>query len=120
MKIKLIITISSEKVFDPVKVCEMIVDRCSGFDNEIRNVATQRYTGCIISSYRNVKVNQLKEYYNEIELCRQKLKTIKCKSFGKRMRTEKFLVSYLPWIYVMIYKFYDRFISKNKDKYEVK
>lgn len=108
------------KLFDSIKVCELIIEKCNDYDKDIKNAALARYAGAIMRAYKTIRYNRLKEYYKEIRLYRLKLSKICGRDFNTRFRVEKFLVRYIPWLYILIYGIYDRLISKNKNKYEVK
>ena len=108
------------KLFDPIKVRNQILLECEACSERIKEKAFRNYVQSIISVYRTVKINKLTDFYSEAEKYRKVLKGLGNENLSKRDKIEKYLVSYIPFVYVAIYKFYDKFISKSKDKYEVK
>lgn len=112
--------INYNKIFDPLVVSKQIIDRCHSYGDIVKSAAIARFVGVIINQYRTVKINKLKSFYNEIEKYRAELKKISNSGLSRKLKIEKFLVSYIPLLYVLIYKIYDTFFSKSKGKYEVK
>lgn len=108
------------KLYDYIKVKKIIFEYfVDNFDFELQSVAYSRYLSTLINLYRNVykykiSKDRAKEY-------KQYFKSIKTKyRLSRRTKLEKFLFLYLTPLHMFVYKLYDKFISRNKDKYEVK
>lgn len=108
------------KLIDPVRVREKIFIESKDYSERIQTTAYSNYIKSIIYAYRTVRINKLSQFYNEVKKYRNILKSKDNKKLTRKIKIEKFMVSYLPLVYTAVYKFYDKFISKNKDKYEVK
>lgn len=113
-------SINEHKLYDPLKVIETIFeDCCINYDNEIQALAYKRYTNTLIRLFRTLqkfKINDKKSYsYKE------KYKNVKIDfPINKRTKIERILLLYFQPLHMFVYKIYDNFLSKNKDKYEVK
>lgn len=113
-------SINEHKLYDPLKVIESIFEDCYiNHDNEIKALAYKRYTNTLIRLFRTLqkfKINDKKSYkYKE------KYKNAKINfPIDKRTKLERFLLLYFQPLHMFLYKIYDNFLSKNKDKYEVK
>ena len=58
--------------------------------------------------------NNAKKYKNDIKQIKEEL------HLSKRTKIEKMLFLHFTSLHMFIYKVYDKFISKNSNKYEVK
>lgn len=114
--------INQNKLFDPVRVRKEIFEySLKNLDNEIQSVAYSSYLNSIINLYRVVSNSKLKEYKEESFILKGQIKEIKGKfMLSKRIKTERFLFFYCTGLLMFTYKIYDKFLSKNTNKYEVR
>lgn len=114
--------INDNKLFDPIVVRKEIFDYCcKNLDFEIQSLAYSKYLGSVIGLYRTLKRNKITDKKEKARIYKDEIKNIKVKfSLSGRMKIEKFLFLYFTSIHMFIYNFYDKHISKNTDKYEVK
>lgn len=114
--------INDNMLFDPIIVKKEIYEySCKNLSFDIQSLAYSRYLSSIIALYRKLKSKKItgkeqkaKEYKNEIMKIKNKY------LLSKRMKIEKFLFFHFTPIHMAVYDFYDKYISKNADKYEVK
>lgn len=114
--------INDNKLYDPIKVRKEIFDYCvKNYDAQIQSVAYSSYLNSIISMYRTISNNKLKECKENAKIFKNEFKKVSC-SFPvvKRTKIERFLFLHFTSLHMLIYKIYDKFLSKNSDKYEVK
>lgn len=114
--------INNNKLFDPIIVRKEIFDYCcKNLDFEIQSLAYSKYLGSVIGLYRTLKINKITDKNELAKRYKDEIKNIKVKfSLSRRMKIEKFLFFHFTSIHMFIYSFYDKHISKNTDKYEVK
>ena len=114
--------INDNKLFDPIIVRKEIFDYCcKNLDFEIQSLAYSKYLGSVISLYRTLNRNKITDKKETAKSYKDEIKNIKEKfSLSRRMKIEKFLFFHFTSIHMFIYSFYDKHISKNTDKYEVK
>lgn len=114
--------VNDNKLFDPIKVRREIFEySCKYYNNDIQSLAYTSYLGSIISLYRTIKVNKISDKNNIAKEYMKEIKTVKQKFvLSNRTKIEKFMFFYLAPLHMFIYKIYDKFISKNSSKYEVK
>lgn len=114
--------INQNKLFDPVRVRKEIFEySLKNLDNEIQSVAYSSYLNSIINLYRVVSNSKLKEYKEESFILKGQIKEIKGKFIlSKRIKTERFLFFHCTGLLMFTYKIYDKLLSKNTNKYEVK
>lgn len=114
--------INQNKLFDPVRVRKEIFEySLKNLDNEIQSVAYSSYLNSIINLYRVVSNSKLKEYKEESFILKAQIKEIKGKfMLSKRIKTERFLFFHCTGLLMFTYKIYDKLLSKNTNKYEVK
>lgn len=114
--------INQNKLFDPVRVRKEIFEySLKNLDNEIQSVAYSSYLNSIINLYRVVLNSKLKEYKEESFILKGQIKEIKGKfMLSKRIKTERFLFFHCTGLLMFTYKIYDKLLSKNTNKYEVK
>lgn len=114
--------INPNKLFDPVRVRKEIFEySLKNLDNEIQSVAYSSYLNSIINLYRVVSNSKLKEYKEESFILKGQIKEIKGKfMLSKRIKTERFLFFHCTGLLMFTYKIYDKLLSKNTNKYEVK
>ncbi len=114
--------INQNKLFDPVRVRKEIFEySLKNLDNEIQSVAYSSYLNSIINLYRVVSNSKLKEYKEESFILKGQIKEIKGKfMLSKRIKTERFLFFHCTGLLMFTYKIYDKLLSKNTNKYEVK
>lgn len=114
--------INNNKLFDPIIVRKEIFDYCcKNLDFEIQSLAYSKYLGSVISLYRTLNRNKITDKKEAAKSYKDEIKNIKVKfSLSRRMEIEKFLFFHFTSIHMFIYSFYDKHISKNTDKYEVK
>lgn len=114
--------INQNKLFDPVRVRKEIFEySLKNLDNEIQSVAYSSYLNSIINLYRVVSNSKLKEYKEESFILKGQIKEIKGKfMLSKRIKTERFLFFHCTGLLMFTYKIYDKFLSKNTNKYEVR
>lgn len=115
-------SINDNMLFDPVKVRREIFDYCyKNLDFEIQSLAYSKYLGSVISLYRTLNRNNITDKKEAAKSYKDEIKNIKVKfSLSRRMKIEKFLFFHFTSIHMFIYSFYDKHISKNTNKYEVK
>ena len=114
--------INENKLFDPVKVRKEIFEYSSNnFDREIISAAYSSYLYSVINLFRSISKYKLKQYKSDAEVYKIQIKGIK-ESFilSKRSKVEKYLFFHCTKLLMLTFKVYDKFISKNTDKYEVK
>ena len=114
--------INQNKLFDPVRVRKEIFEySLKNLDNEIQSVAYSSYLNSIINLYRVVSNSKLKEYKEDSFILKRQIKEIKGNfMLSKRVKTERFLFFHCTGLLMFTYKIYDKFLSKNTNKYEVK
>lgn len=114
--------INQNKLFDPVRVRKEIFEySLKNLDNEIQSVAYSSYLNSIINLYRVVSNSKLKEYKEDSFILKRQIKEIKGNfMLSKRLKTERFLFFHCTGLLMFTYKIYDKFLSKNTNKYEVK
>lgn len=114
--------IDQNKLFDPVRVRKEIFEySLKNLDNEIQSVAYSSYLNSIINLYRVVSNSKLKEYKEDSFILKRQIKEIKGNfMLSKRVKTERFLFFHCTGLLMFIYNIYDKFLSKNTNKYEVK
>lgn len=114
--------IDQNKLFDPVRVRKEIFEySLKNLDNEIQSVAYSSYLNSIINLYRVVSNSKLKEYKEDSFILKRQIKEIKGNfMLNKRVKTERFLFFHCTGLLMFTYKIYDKFLSKNTNKYEVK
>lgn len=114
--------ISKNKLFDPIKVRKEIFEySLKNLDNEIQSVAYSSYLNSVINLYRVVLNSKFKEYKQESLILKKQIKEIKGNFIlSKRVKIERFLFFHCTKLLMLTYKIYDKFLSKNSDKYEVK
>lgn len=114
--------INQNKLFDPVRVRKEIFEySLKNLDNEIQSVAYSSYLNSIINLYRVVSNSKLKEYKEESFILKGQIKEIKGKfMLSKRIKTERFLFFHCTGLLMFTCKIYDKLLSKNTNKYEVK
>lgn len=114
--------INENKLFDPVKVRKEIFKySLENFDDEIKSAAFASYLGSVIFMFRTISKYKLKQYNKTAKLYKKDIRSIKEKFvLSKRTKTERFLLLHCTKFLMFTYKIYDKFISNNTDKYEVK
>lgn len=114
--------VNDHKLFDPIKVRKEIFDYCcNNLDIEIQSLAYKKYLFALISMYRTISNFRLKEKKKIAKEYKKEFKSIVNKySLSNRDKLERFMFLYFTPIHMSIYKFYDKVLSKNKNKYEVK
>lgn len=114
--------INQNKLFDPVRVRKEIFEfSLKNLDNEIQSVAYSSYLNSIINLYRVVSNSKLKEYKEDSFILKRQIKEIKGNfMLSKRVKTERFLFFHCTGLLMFTYKIYDKFLSKNTNKYEVR
>lgn len=114
--------INQNKLFDPVRVRKEIFEySLKNLDNEIQSVAYSSYLNSIINLYRVVSNSKLKEYKEDSFILKKQIKEIKGNFLlSKRVKTERFFFFHCTGLLMFTYKIYDKFLSKNTNKYEVK
>ena len=91
------------------------------YDKEIQSLAYTSYLNAVISLYRTIKNNKLKDEKNNAKKYKNDIKQIKERlPLSKRTKVEKMLFLHFTLLHMFVYKVYDKFISKNSNKYEVK
>lgn len=114
--------VNDNKLFDPIKVRREIFEySCKHYNKDIQSLAYTRYLGSVIFLYRTIHANNLAEKQDMAGQYKRAIKSIKQKfTLSKRTKIEKFLFFYLTPLHMFIYKIYDKRLSKNTNKYEVK
>lgn len=106
---------------NPVYVSERMLEGSKNYSEEIYNAAYKRVISMYIGIYRTINMQGLTDLKKLQKEVKEKLKKNKSKiGLTKKICTEKFLIEHCPMIYMLVYKLYDRFISKSSRKYEVK
>lgn len=115
-------SMTDHKLFDLIEVRKEIFEYCTdNLDVEIQSIAYSNYLRFLIYVYRIITIMKLKDKKKKAKEYKMELKAIKIKySLCKRDRLERFLFFYLTPIHMLVYKLYEKFISNNKGKYEVK
>lgn len=114
--------VNTNKLYDPIKVRKEILGYClKNYDKELQSLSYTSYLNAVISLFRTIKNNKLKDeksnakkYKNDIKQIKERLPLL------KRTKVEKMLFLHFTSLHMFIYKVYDKFISKNSNKYEVK
>lgn len=114
--------VNDNKLFDPVKVKKEIFKFCSdNYDKDMQSLSYGAYLSTIINLHRSINNNRLKDKKSQAKKYKQDIKKINISfNLSKRTKLERFLFLYLQPIHMFIYRIYDKYISKNKNKYEVK
>ncbi len=114
--------INDYKLFNPIKVRKEIFEYCCNhYDIDIQSLAYSRYLYSVISLYRTIKNHKLIQKKEQAKLYKSEIKKIKNKfCISRRTKIEKFLFFYFTSIHMFVYNFYDKYISNNVNKYEVK
>lgn len=114
--------VNDYKLFDPIKVRKEIYNYCcDNYDIEIQSLAYSKYLNSVISLFREIKNNNIKDRKEQANEYKFEIKKIKKKFIlSKRVKLEKIFFLYFTPVHMFIYNFYDKYISKNKGKYEVK
>lgn len=114
--------INDNKLFDPVKVKEEILDYSEkNLSEQIQSVSYTQYLHACIGMYRLISQNkQLSEKKKVAKEYKDRLKKYSVGlPLSKKTQFERVLFLYLTPLHMFIYRLYDRFFSKNKNKYEV-
>lgn len=114
--------VNTNKLYDPIKVRKEIFDYClKNYDKELQSLSYTSYLNAVISLYRTIKNNKLKDEKSNAKKYKNDIKQIKERlPLSKRTKVEKMLFLHFTSLHMFVYKVYDKFISKNSDKYEVK
>lgn len=114
--------INDNKLFDPIIVRKEIFDYCcKNLDFEIQSLSYSKYLGSVISLYRTLNRNKITNKNESAKRYKDKIRKIKVKyPLSNRTKIERFLFLHFTSIHMFIYDFYDKHISKNTNKYEVK
>ncbi len=115
-------SINNNRLFDPVNVRKEIFYFClNNYDNDIQSLAYCNYLNTIIRLYRTINNYNLTDKKLQAETYRRDIKNINISlSLRKRVKFERFLFLYFTKFHMLIYKIFDKYISKNKNRYEVK
>lgn len=113
---------SINQLTDPIKVKKEIFEySCANLNKEIQSVAYTGYFNVVVSKYRAVSGCKLPDIKKVVKNYKKELKLINQKfSLSKRTKLEKILFFYFTPLHMFVYRIYDKFLSKNKNKYEVK
>ena len=114
--------VNENKLYDPIKVRKEIFEYCQvNFDSDIISCAYSSYLGAMIGLFRCISTNKLKQQKATAKKFKAEFKKIKINvNLSKRNKIERTLFLHFTALHMFIYKIYDKFISKNTDKYEVK
>ena len=114
--------LNENQLFDPVKVRKMIYEYCmSNLDDKLKSIAYCSYLNSIMRLYRTVHNNSLNQYKTEAKFYREQIKKEKCRFvLSKRVLIDKLLFFHCTGLLMFIYNIYDKFLSKNTNKYEDK
>lgn len=114
--------VNTNKLYDPIKVRKEIFDYClKNYDKELQSLSYTSYLNAVISLYRTIKNNKLKDEKSNAKKYKNDIKQIKERlPLSKRTKVEKMLFLHFTSLHMFVYKVYDKFISKNSNKYEVK
>ena len=114
--------VNTNKLYDPIKARKEIFEFClKNYDKEIQSLAYTSYLNAVISLYRTIKNNKLKDEKSNAKKYKNDIKQIKERLLlSKRTKIEKMLFLHFTLLHMFVYKVYDKFISKNSNKYEVK
>jgi len=114
--------VNTNKLYDPIKVRKEIFDYClKNYDKELQSLSYTSYLNAVISMFRTIKNNKLKDEKSNAKKYKNYIKQIKERlPLSKRTKVEKMLFLHFTSLHMFIYKVYDKFISKNSNKYEVK
>ena len=116
--------INNNKLFDPIKVRKEIFEYCQKNCNiELQSIAYSNYLSSVINLSRIISENSdLSINKDVVKKYRQEINRIKVKGylFTSRTKVERFMFLHMAPVQLLVYNLYDSFLSKNKDKYEVK
>ena len=114
--------INDNKLFDPILVRKEIFDYCcKNLEFEIQSLAYSKYLGSVIGLYKASKHNKITDKNESAKRYKDEIRKIKVKyPLSRRTKIERFLFLHFTSIHMFIYSFYDKHISKNTNKYEVK
>lgn len=114
--------VNTNKLYDPIKVRKEIFGYClKNYDKELQSLSYTNYLNAVISLYRTIKNNKLKDEKSNAKKYKNDIKQIKERlPLSKRTKVEKMLFLHFTSLHMFVYKVYDKFISKNSNKYEVK
>ena len=115
--------INDNKLFDPMKVKEKILDYSKkNLSEQIQSVSYTQYLHACIGMYRQISKN--KQMYVKKGVAKEYKDRLKKHSVGfslsKKTQFERVLFLYFTPLHMFIYRLYDRFFSKNMNKYEVR
>lgn len=114
--------LNDHKVFDPIIVGKTIYEFSQKYDEEIQKSAIFKYVYAVMVAYKTVcKKKQKSEYLDRIKQYKKDCKPLSKKyKVDKKTRIECFLFFNCTPLYILIHKIYDKYISGNDKKYEVK
>lgn len=114
--------VNENKLYDPIKVRKEMFEYCvTNYDLDIQTNAYTSYLNAMIILYRGIYGNKLKDQKATANKYKSDFKKIKTKfNLSKRSKFERVLFLYFTSLHMFVYKIYDKLISKNTDKYEVK
>lgn len=114
--------VNTNKLYDPIKVRKEILGYClKNYDKELQSLSYTSYLNAVISLFRTIKNNKLKDEKSNAKKYKNDIKQIKERlPLSKRTKVEKMLFLHFTSLHMFVYKVYDKFISKNSNKYEVK
>ena len=105
--------LSSNKIFDPVKVKKIIMQKAEG---DILTVAQKAYIGTCISIYNSLVLNGLRNYKAEAKKIQEELLAHRAlgRSVGKKQRILIWMILHLSFGYEKIYRLYEKYLLNNR------
>lgn len=107
--------LSSNKIFDPVKVKKIIMQKAEG---DVLTVAQDAYMGTCISIYNTLALNGLRNYKHEAKKIQEEL--IVHRALWRSARTKQriliWMILHLSFRYEKIYKLYEKYLLNNRYK----
>lgn len=113
---------SGNNLFDIIDVRkEIYLYCCQHYDSELQSISYSNYFYFIVYLFRSIKRYKLFDKKQKAIQYKKEFRKIKKDiKLTKRMKIERFLFLHFTPLYIFIYYIYDRFLSKNMNKYEVK
>ena len=114
--------INNNYLFDPIIVRREIFEYSNeNLNLEIASLAYTKYLNSIVLMYRVINNNNLLDKKSSIERFKEDIKSVNVKLIlSTRAKIERSLFFNFTSLHMLLYKIYDKFISKNANKYEVK
>lgn len=105
-------TLNANKIFDPIKVKQIIVD---SIDDDLKDIAYRAYMSTCVNVYNSMMFVKKKSFCEEKEWVRQELiQRSNWKYYlSKKQRILRTMIIYIPYLYPYIYRIYARYVMKS-------